>query len=169
LVRAKLQFTFDGDYPDLVTGEQVARADNLVMDLGAMPIPTGGYGVGLNAATYLTITCQAPTSGGDSIGVDWIQIMPAGHGLYRQLRAIWTGMGIEDGHAIVDDGIESLLYMWDSAGSNSYVLHRGIHAPLHVWPGVINRYRLMKGGWASIGAGTAFSLKAWYRARRLTL
>lgn len=165
LARARLQFT--DTFYDLVIGEQVKVNGEAILDLGAMPIPPGGPFVGSNTYTYLTLTMQAPTSSGDSVGVDWLQIMPAGHGLYRQLRGLSPAAEVLGGGSLYDDGPENLIFA--VADTTSYVVHRGIHAPLHVWPGVTQTLRLMKQGNGSLTAGEAYGVKAWYRPRRLTV
>lgn len=165
LLRAKLQDNV-GAFADLVIGEQVRGSGDAVLDLGAMPIPPGGA-ANANNTTYLAITLQAPTVSGDSVAVDWVQIMPAGFGLYRHIRGVYNNVPLNNGQSIIENGIDGNLYITD--GTNQWASYRGIHAPLHVWPGVNNRFRLMKQGNGTLNAGEAYGLKAWVRPRRLTL
>lgn len=167
LARARLQITYDSiTFYSLVIGEQVKTGGQTVLDLGAMPLPPGGPGVG-NAGIHLTLTMQAPTSAGDTVGVDWVQIMPAGHGLYRHLLGIVPNIGLSDNESLIDDGIEGLIYT--QVGSSTYIAYRNIHAPIHVWPGVTQRFRLIKQGQSTLGAGEAYGVKAWVRPRKLTI
>lgn len=166
LARARLQNPDGVVYTDIVVGEQVKVAGEAILDLGAMPIPPGGALVGSNAFTYLALSMQA-ASGSDTIGVDWIQVMPAGHGLYRQLRGVYPNAGLTNNSLLIDDGIEGQCYM--VSGTDNYASYRGIHTPLHVWPGVTQRFRFMKQANGSLTPSEAFGVKAYYRQRRLTV
>ena len=167
LARARLQLSYDGiTFYDLVIGEQTKSGGHTVLDLGAMPIPPGGPGVG-NAGIYLTLTMQAATAAGDAVVVDWVQIMPAGHGLYRLLLGVVPNIGLAPSESLIDDGIEGLIYT--QLGGNTYIAYRNIHAPIHVWPNMTQRLRLIKQGQLSLGAGEAYGVKAWVRPRRLSV
>lgn len=142
------------------------RAANLdVLDVGAFPIPPRGYSAGNNAGTKFRLQMQK--TGGDSVTVHSLHFMPSGDGLFRRLRAVAVGLILETDDGIVDDGIEGVVYLFDAAG-NTYPVWKGYHQPIHLWPGRVNRLRVVVGAdpWA---ASVQWTAQAWYRQRRLTI
>jgi hypothetical protein len=165
LMRAALQYNDGGTYIDLVIGEQIRAGGEVVLDLGAMPVPPGGAATASDDI-YLALRGQA-MSGSDSIVVDWAQFMPAGHGLFRHLRGVTLAVSAPNGASVFDDGIDRIIYTLES-GVN-VPKHRGFHAPLHVWPGRTQRMRVMVQGHTALEAGQVYQVKASYRPRRLTV
>lgn len=167
LMRAKLESNFGGPtFLALAMGEQTTYDSRGLIDLGAFPIPPGGVGVG-NTALYLTVTMTAGTAAGSTVAADWAQIMPTGDGLLRRISALVGSISLESGWSLVDNGIEGYVYV--QAGSDIYQTGRGIHSPIHVWPGVTNRLRIIKTGNGPLGAGETYRARAWLRPRRLTI
>lgn len=166
LARAKLQAGFGGLYFDLAVGEQVRVGGLGVVDLGAIALPPGRSGT-QNADLFLALTMAAPI-GSHSATVDWVQALPAGAGVVRRLEGLGLGFEIADGEGMMDDGPEGLV--WVYAGADRYALLRGVGGPLHVWPGVTQRMRLViGGGTGGVQAGQAWEVKMWYRPRRLAV
>ena len=106
-------------------------------------------------------------TGGDTLTVHSLHLMPSGDGLFRRLRAVDAGLIFQTSYGIVDDGIEGVVYLFD-AGGLTYPTWKGLHSPIHVWPNRINRLKVLVSAnpWA---ASIAWTGQAWYRSRRLTI
>lgn len=165
LFRFALQYDDDGAYIDLTQGEQVVAGDEVILDLGALPVPPGGVAA-VGGDLFLAIKAQA-TSGSDSFSVDWVQLMPAGHGLFRHLRGMALSVSIPNNDAIIDDGIAARTYARIGGTPSPY--YRAYHAPVHVWPNRTQRLRLMVQGHTTLEPAKLWQVKAWYRPRRLTV
>lgn len=140
-------------------GDLVPGGSSELIDLGAVPIPPAGYDL---QSSGIALRVNVLKAGGGSVGVDFVQLTPAGYGLYRK----WTQIGFATGNGdgIEDDGPEGRLYYTD--GSLHYPVVRGQAAPIYVWPGVQNRLRVLideATGWT---AGRQLTAQAWVRARR---
>jgi hypothetical protein len=167
LLRAALLIDTTGAGPLVVlaSGEQVLRGATGTLDLGVLPIPPGGAGV-INGNLYLAIYGQV--AGGDTLIVDWVQLMASGEGLYRRIQTVnQGGWNIPNGDVLTDDGPEGVVYVTESGTRLS--IYRGVHKPLHVWPGVTQRMRLMIAAQGAMVPGTVWQVKASYRPRRLTV
>lgn len=161
LVRASLQYGFSGNYYDVVIGEWVVSGGHCVLDLGTFPIPPSGY-TAIEGNFYLTLHMQGPS--GDSVTVDWMQVLPAGPGQFRELRELISYINIANNDLVTDDALTGIVYATES-GVNT-VQHRGYGDPLHVWPNLTQRFRMIVEG-SLLEAGAAYGVKAWYRPRRL--
>lgn len=168
LLRAALQFR--GLSPviaiDLALGEQVlASVTDYLVDLGGIPIPPGGFWTNIGTSLYLAIKGRAAT-GTDTVGIDWAQVFPSGAGRYRVIKSIFNN-DIENGDEIIDDGPEDAVY--GVISGDNVPLYRPYFSPLYLWPGKINRLRMIIGGGVVMEAGQAWQVKATYRPRRLSL
>ena len=132
-----------------------------IWDLGVVPIPPGGY---TQKATGLSLALFGQKSGGGTLTVDHVHIMPAGHGLYRYVAQ--PGFTTPNTVAFVDDGPEGRVYGRTVSTGDEYPILRPYGEPLHLWPGKINRLRVMIAGSTK---GDAVEAQAWYRPRRLTI
>jgi hypothetical protein len=165
LVRAALQYRFPTPVIDLALGEQVlSSAADFVVDLGSLPLPPGGYIAGMGANLYLTVKSKA-ASGTDTIGVDWIQLFPAGAGRYRVIKG-FTNLFIAVNDQIIDDGPQETCYYLN--GSTPKPVMRPFMQPIYLWPNKLQRLRMIISGGVSMEAGEEWGVKAEYRARRLT-
>jgi hypothetical protein len=154
---------------DLALGEQqLGDSYKIVQDLGALPIPPSGWSAGMGANMQMAISGKAAT-GTDTVTLDWLQIFPSGQGRYRALHAPTT-LSLINTNEIVDDGPNGVVYILDIVGGNAKApLYRPMFDPIHLWPGQINRMRLLISGGISMEAGQVWGVKVEYRARRLTL
>lgn len=146
------------------SADAVRGAARTVLDVGAFPIPTRGYAAGTNAGTKFRLTMRK--TGGDTVNVHSLHFMPSGDGLFRRLRAVDAGLILETGDGVVDDGIEGVAYLFD--GASTYPTWKGYHQPIHVWPGRVNRLRVLVGA-DPFASSVAWSAQAFYRPRRLTI
>lgn len=161
LVRASLQYRFSGTYYDVVIGEWVVSGGHCVLNLGTFPFPPSGYGA-ISGNLFLTLHMQGPS--GDSVTVDWMQILPAGPGQFRELREFISFVNIDNLDLVTDDALDGTVYATESGVKT--VQHRGYGDPLHVWPNLTQRFRMIVEG-TLLEAGAAYGVKAWYRPRRL--
>lgn len=168
LVYLALQYRAPAPVIDLALGEQVLTGTNYVLDLGSVPLPTGGQWDTIDDV-YLTIKAIAADSGGDTVTVDWVQVMPSGAGFYRVIRAIVDSLSINDQNELIDDGIEGATYLHVTSGDTALPLYRPFYEPIYAWPGRINRLRYIVQGNTSVEAGQVWQAKAECRYRRLTV
>ena len=151
---------------DLAMGEQMLNStSDYVTDLGALPILPGGFTGSLGDNVYFTVRSKTP-SGGDTLGIDWLQIFPSGAGLYRVLKTAYS-FGLANNEMVIDDGPEGSTYTYD--GSLPLPLIRPLFSPIHLWPGRINLVRfIISGGAFSFEPDQAWGIKAEMRYRRLS-
>jgi hypothetical protein len=166
LLRVGLQLRMAANI-DIVMGEQVlSSANDFVLDLGGIPIPPGGYWDGVGANLHLMIKARAQGSA-DTLGFNWILVMPSGHGRFRLVQGIET-LELAADEAVVDDGANGGVYVL--TGANKMPLLRPLFTPIHLWPGKINRIRfLISGGAIAMEPGHIWSASMSYRPRKLTL
>jgi len=105
-------------------------------DIGAMPLPPGGYYTS-NAALTLKLLVRASTTG--QCTLDFLQIIPAGPGVHRKWRQI--GYLAANGESIVDDPYEGITYLLSSGDRVPIITTRG--EPLMLWPGKSNRITVL--------------------------
>lgn len=153
-----------GVYQTLWEGDEVyiSGATNLY-DLGALPIPPGGYDAG-KANVALNFSVRDAAAGGGT--VDFVQFTPTRPGMFRKVTQL--GFSISQNDALVDDGPEGLLYFQAAGDGHHELIYRGENEPLHVWPGITQRLRVLVTG-SSFTAGWSLKARAWYRPRRLTV
>lgn len=166
LVRAALRFGSAGPNVDLALGEQMLNTTSeTVTDLGALPIPPSSFTAGFGTNVYLAVRAKA-ASGTDTLGIDWLQIMPSGAGKYRVVKGISTLTMSVDGE-IIDDGPNGTVYGYLSG--TPYPTVRPLFSPIHLWPGKVQRLRMIiAGGPLSMEAGQAWAVKIEYKPRRLS-
>ncbi len=156
-------FGVGGLYIDIYVGGEVYHNGEELVDLGAVPLPPGGYNP--NTAT-VALAIRARKSGGGSLTLDFVQLTPTGHGIYRRVRQL--GFAMESNDALVDDGIEGLVY-GEEPDSDRLPVMRGLNAPIHVWPNRTQRLRVLARESSGFVAGRKFTAQIWYRPRRLVL
>ena len=159
--RGQVTITLGGIAFVVWQNDLIQEGPGAVRDYGPMPLPPAGLaGVG----STLAVRLQMRRTGGDNVTAHSLHLMPSGHGVLRHLQM--TGFNFGTGVAFVDDGIEDTITALD--GTDAYAIVRAYHAPVHVWPGRINRLRMLvsKTVWA---AGVGWTAQAWFRPRRLTV
>lgn len=104
-----------------------------VFDLGALPLPPGGY-LTDNVPLTLEVTVTADAASSVNHYIDFVQLIPAGRGRFRRLEQIGYAVGLND--TLVDDPVTGLVYVKDYSDGNKripIVTQRG--EPLMLWPG----------------------------------
>lgn len=150
---------------DLAIGDEVllpvsGGSDYELVDLGALPLPPGGYSATWAMQT-LALKFRAATS--VTVDLDFVQVTPLDS--FRHL--IQRGMQILNGDAIIDDGIEGITYSLESGVGHPIYSPRG--QPLHVFPGQGNRIVVLHDEGTVAPIANSFSVQVWYRPRRLTI
>jgi len=164
LIRAGIHQTVSASF-DMALGEQMLNtAGDYVQDLGALPIPPGGYVAGMGTGMYAAIKSLTAT-GSDTLGIDWLQIFPTGVGRYRVIKGI-VNFGMSTNEEVIDDGPNNACY--GLSGANTLPIFRPLHTPIYLWPGRAQRFRLLISGGSSIETGVAWGVKVEYRPRRLS-
>jgi hypothetical protein len=132
---------------------------NQLVDLGVLPLPPGGY-----ATTYgaQRLCLYYRPTGTISVQLDSFLLFPAAS--FRRLTPIGS---VANGAKITDDPIEDRAYITTSSVDRPGVVRRS--GPVQVWPNTLQRVYFAWG----ITAHTApidqtFTVKAWYRPRRLS-
>lgn len=129
-------------------------------DCGSVPLPPAKYASGWKD---VVLELKVKTSGSETMGVDFVTLMPCERGHFRHL--MMRG-GIEDGESVVDDGIEGVVYASDGS-SLKYPLLVERTGPLLVWPGVTQRLYVLQDGYGAT-IDWKMHVKAWYRPGRIT-
>ncbi len=164
LVRAALQVGFSTAAFDIAQGEHVLGENDWVVDLGGLPLPPG-YWEGSSNLMYLGH--QANAVNGDTLGINWLQVMPSGPGRYRVVKGITNSYGLQHGDSMIDDGYSGSAYSLE--GGLIIPAFRGYFEQIHVWPNRINRIRMVVQGNVSMETNRSWLVTASYRPRRLTL
>jgi hypothetical protein len=133
-----------------------------LLDTGSVPIPPGRD---MPSPTGTAIGLWVQKAGGITVNLRYIQMTPAGEGVFRRLYS-WGG--IPAAWTIVDDGISNTTYAVDTGGKSTPSVH-GYHSPLMVFPGRTNRFRVLYHTATGLGAGNELTAQAWIRPRRLTV
>ena len=167
LVRASLHLRLGAQVIDLALAEPcLNQSSHYVLDLGSIPLPPSS--AWQNSQGYMNLGIKGKTvTGTDTIGVDWIQIFPAGAGRYRLVKGI-SMITLEANEEIVDDGLLDSCY----ALSGGWVvpLFRPLFTPIHLWPGKLQRLRmLISSGNSTPEAGQGWGVRVQTRFRRLSL
>ena len=151
-VRASVGSYIGSVYAAQRTGKERYGAGELV-DLGAFPIPPGGYNAA-NAGAALAITVRSSSSGTGQI--DFVQLLPTDS--YRKLEQI--GYNAANGDSIEDDGNENTTYFL--TGSSKYPIVRP-GPPLLIYPERAQRLYVLFDENGAFVAGRQMTIQAWYR------
>jgi len=132
------------------------------IDLGALPLPPGGYDTSWGALR-LRLTFRL-ASGTATTYLDYIQLTPTDS--YRVLDM--RPASIANGALIVDNGYDDVAYVETGGARAPYVVPRG--EPLLVWPGQLQRIYVLADQISSYPNITdTFTVRIWYRPRRLSI
>lgn len=151
----------------LVSGPEVAIAHASIafdplFDLGALPLPPGGYDAAWGALK-LRLTFRI-ASGTATTYLDYLQITPTDS--YRVLDM--RPAAIANNALVVDNGYDDLAYVETAGARAPYVMPRG--EPLLVWPGKLQRiYVLADRVSGPLDIDHKWAVRAWYRPRRLSI
>lgn len=118
------------------------------------------------ATAGVAVILSVRSAGAGNATVDFVQLTPTQPGMFRKI--VQLGFTILQNDLMVDDGPEGLVYFEDSANGNRYLIYRGENDPLHVWPGITQRLRVLVAG-STWTAGWSLKATAWYRPRVLTV
>ena len=140
----------------------VAPGPYPLTDLGAFPLPPGGYDSAWGALK-LRLTFRL-ASGTATTQLDFIQITSTDS--YRVLDMRPTA--IANNALVVDNGLDRLAYVETSGARAPYAFPRG--APLMVWPGKLQRvYILADMPSGGINIDLKWLVRMWYRPRRVSV
>jgi hypothetical protein len=162
----------DSNNSELWRGPEVlllaATGDLRVKDLGAAPLPPADLGSGA-ATVRLIVQYRAVLTNGQTLtcNLDFVQLTPV-----EYLRVVRVGgspyVQVANNAAVVVDEMEDVAYFLTSGSRLAGLVRDG--APVMVVPGQTQRILLLcdEGGNA-MNIGRAFSVRAWYRPRRLSV
>lgn len=160
-LRAGVYSSIGGVYAPLVLGREINNSNgNELVDLGAFPIPPGGYNQSTTAAA-LVITARA--SGAGALTMDFTQLMATD--AFRRIEQI--GYNTSNNEGVEDDGISGGVYYWD--GTNKYPIIKGYYDPVVVYPGKAQRLYVLFDEGTDFVAGRKMQVRAFYRPRVRTL
>jgi len=151
----------DGLIP-LATGDEVliSTSANALIDLGVLPIPPGGYNTTFGAAR---LVLKLRTTGTPSVSIDYIQLTPTDS--YRKLYQ--RGYSAGNSSYIIDDGTEGYTVLQES--SVDYPIYSVFDGPLMVFPNRLQKIIILHDEGSSSVIANTFSIRAYYRPRRLTI
>lgn len=161
-LRAVVEVSVGGSHNTQYTGGRVYYNGEGLIDLGPVPIPPGGYDV-LGTDVALRIDVYKPDGGSSSMTLDFIQLTPAGDGLFQ--RVVQVDFPVPNGTGIVVDGIEGTTYFLDGTRHRAITRVRGL--PILLVPGQSNNLRILYREQTGFVAGRRFEVSAFYRPRRL--
>ena len=130
-----------------------------LVDLGVIPVPPGGYSAAYGAQQL----CLAyRTTGTITASLDYLAFFPAV--AFRRLSIVGS---VANGAKITDDPIEDRAYITASSVEVQGVVRRS--SPVQVWPNTLQRiYFLWSLQSAAAPIDQTFTVKAWYRPRRVS-
>jgi len=130
-----------------------------IVDLGVMPFPPGGYATAY-AAHQLNLYYR--TTGAVSVQLDCFMLFPAV--AFRRLSIVGS---VANGAKITDDPIEDRAYVTASSVDTPAVVRRS--SPVQVWPNTLQRIYFAWGLQNTTSPiDQTFTVKAWYRPRRVS-
>lgn len=152
---------------DLWVGPETQPVTNTewgIADLGAVPLPPGGYSTGWGSLT-LTLKFSTTLAGPLVADLDFIQFTPTDS--FRILRMGYAALANND--TIVDNGMDGVAYCTLSGSQAAGVMAVG--DPLLVYPGVLQRLYILadENNGYDMNIARTFAVRAWYRPRRLSL
>lgn len=128
-----------------------------IVDLGALPLPNGGYQVAWGAMVLsLVVRC----TGAGIVNLDFMQLTPLD--AYQQVAQ--RGLTLANGNVITFDNIEGLVYE-----SVSGPIFTPLSGPLKVFPGLTQKIIILNDEGGSSNISRTFSVRAYIRERRLTV
>jgi len=145
----------------LRTGSEVelTGAANQLIDLGVIPLPPGGYGTAYGAQR---LGLYYRPTGTISVQLDVFLLFPAV--AFRRLTPVGS---VANGAKITDDPIEDRAYITASSVDTPGVVRRS--SPVQVWPNTLQRIYF---AWClsnrTAPIDQTFTVKAWYRPRRVS-
>jgi hypothetical protein len=163
-LRATIDTYIGGVAYSQYVGGRVYYSGGELVDLGVLPIPPGGYDL-LGSDVSVKIAVYKPDGGSSSMTVDFVQLTPAGDGLFQRTNQV--GYSVAPSADIVIDGINDIAYYNDAGRHRPIVRPRGL--PILVWPGEINKLRILMREADGFVAGRKFTVRAYYRPRRLDI
>lgn len=134
----------------------LADTSSRMIDLGSIPLPVGGYQTAWGA---MVLGLLVRSTGAAELDIDFIQLTP----LDSFRWVVQRGLTIANNGTITDDNIEGLTH---AGGSPIYSPKTG---PLYVFPGRTQRIIILQDIGTSSAIDKTFSVRAYYRPRRLTV
>lgn len=131
-------------------------SNSKITDLGAIPLPVGGYQTAWSA---MTLCLSVRATGAATISIDFFQLTPLDS--YRWV--VQRGLLIVNNGTITDDNIDGITH---AGGSPIYSPKTG---PLMIFPGKTQRIIVLQDIGTSSNIAKTFSIRAYYRPRRLTV
>lgn len=129
-----------------------------IADLGTVTLPVGGWGANYGGVT-LSLSCR----GAMNAQLDFVQLTPLDSYRYVEL----FGYSVNNNATLVDDGIDERTYVLISGVAYPYAAPRG--APLLLYPNTTQRIIFLHQTSTAAPIANAFSVRVYYRPRRLTL
>lgn len=146
----------DGDKREFLLPSSVQQ----LHDLGTLRLPPGGYS-SLWAAMRLGLRMRAASS--VTVAVDFFQLFA----VESFQHIVQRGMQVLNGDSIVFDNIEQEYYLVEAG--ERHPIYTVKDDPLLIFPNQIQRIYLLHDEGSSLAIGNTFTVRAWYRPRRLTI
>lgn len=141
---------------------RLTTGQNFIQDLGALPIPPGGFNTNY-AAQKLVLTFRTETA--QTINLDFLQLTPvAPTGCLCQVAQL--GNLVLNNEEIVIDTIEETIYHTES-GAN-HPLYQPKVEPLWLWPGRTQRIYVLADG-VDVTLDDTMAVQVFFRERRMTI
>lgn len=145
-------------------GDELAlpqSSTSAIIDLGrAMPLPPSGNAAN-SSPLVLALKFRCATS--TTVQLDYIQLTPTDS--YREI--VQRATQVPDGDTVIDDSIENTAYWLESGTGNRYDVFAVPPQRLRIFPGVTNRIYILHDEGASSNISNQFTVRLYYRPRRL--
>lgn len=147
----------------LYKGKQVLGNAGDLYDLGAVPIPPGGYNL---VGTDIDLVIDVQKVGGGTVIADFASLMPAQQGCFVKLTQLGFSTPTDEGIEL--NGPEGTVYY--VSGALHWPIVRQEGGPLFLWPGIINKLRVLyrTSDWSG-AVGKKLNAQAFVRERRLDI
>lgn len=143
----------------LWSGERVVveHSNSAVYNLGAVPLPPGGWHTGWGA---LSLVLAVTSSASVTWDIDFVQLTPLDA---LRVLELFTNASIANGGLLVDNNIEGVAYVEVSGAASPMIAPRG--DALVVFAGRTQRIIVLQQTGSGAAIADAFTLRAWYRKR----
>lgn len=143
-------------------GPKMTATGNLLQDLGIVQLPPG---IPSGSHDSVALVLSAEYTGTSQLDIDFLQLTPADSTRW------WKQVGyqLDPNDLVVNDGPVNRVYALDAVTGYQWNIYQAYNGVLYVWPNRAQRLIFLHDEGSSMNIGRAWSVRAYYRPRRLTV